>query len=197
VATAVREIYGIDAEVLPPPVMVDVDAPRRPVAGVDSDAWLCVSRLLAYKNVDAVVAAFARLPDERLVVVGDGPEAARLHASAPANVRFVGTVDDGELRWLYGNTRGTVAAAYEDFGLTPLEAAAFGRPSAVYAAGGYLDTVVDGETGVRFAAPEPALIAAAVQRLADETWDAGALRTHAARFSRARFAARLREVVAE
>jgi glycosyltransferase involved in cell wall biosynthesis len=197
VATSVREIYGIEAEVLPPPVMVEIAAPRRPVAGVDTGAWLCVSRLLAYKNVDAVVAAFARLPDERLVVVGDGPEAARLRATAPGNVRFVGTVDDAELRWLYATSRGTVAAAYEDFGLTPLEAAAFGLPSAVYAAGGYLDTVVDGETGVRFAAPEPALIAAAVQRLAGASWDADALRAHAAEFSLARFGARLRDVVSE
>jgi glycosyltransferase involved in cell wall biosynthesis len=197
VAATVRELYGVDAEVVPPPVMVDVDASARPVRGVDDGAWLCVSRLLAYKNVDAVVAAFAALPEERLVVVGDGPEAARLRATAPGNVHFVGTVDNAELRWLYASARGTVAAAYEDFGLTPLEAAAFGRPSAVYQAGGYLDTVVDGETGLFFAAPEPAAIAAAVRRMAATSWDPDALRAHAGRFSLERFRARLQEVVAE
>jgi glycosyltransferase involved in cell wall biosynthesis len=197
VATAVREHYGIEAEVLPPPVMVDVAGDTRAVARVEPDAWLCVSRLLAYKNVDAVVAAFARLPRERLVVVGDGPDADRVRAAAPTNVQFVGTVTDAELRWLYAHTRGTVAAAYEDFGLTPLEAAAFGRPSAVLAAGGYLDTVVDGETGICFAAAEPDAIAAAVARMADEPWDQERLRAQADRFSVARFGARLRDVVAE
>jgi glycosyltransferase involved in cell wall biosynthesis len=197
VAASVREHYGIEAEVLPPPVMVDVTGATRAVVGVEPGAWLCVSRLLAYKNVDAVVAAFARLPGERLVVVGDGPDAESVRAAAPANVRFVGTVDDDELRWLYANTRGTVAAAYEDFGLTPLEAAAFGRPSAVLAAGGYLDTVIDGETGIRFAAPEPDAIAAAVTRMAEESWDGDRLRAQADRFSLARFATRLRDVVTD
>jgi glycosyltransferase involved in cell wall biosynthesis len=197
VAAAVREHYGIEAEVLPPPVMVDVAGDARPVGGVEPGAWLCVSRLLAYKNVDAVVAAFARLPHERLVVVGEGPDAARVRAAAPANVQLVGTVADDELRWLYVNTRGTVAAAYEDFGLTPLEAAAFGRPSAVLAAGGYLDTVVDGETGVYVGAPRADVIADAVTRLAEHSWDPDALRAHAARFSLARFGARMRDVVTE
>jgi glycosyltransferase involved in cell wall biosynthesis len=197
VAASVREHYGIDAEVLPPPVMVDADAIARPLGGVEPGAWLCVSRLLAYKNVDAVVAAFARLPKERLVVVGDGPEGDRVRAGAPPNVQFVGTVSDAELRWLYATTQGTVAAAYEDFGLTPLEAAAFGRPSAVLAAGGYLDTVIDGDTGVCFATPEPDAIAAAVTRLGAVEWDADRLRAQADRFSLARFEARLRDVVAD
>jgi glycosyltransferase involved in cell wall biosynthesis len=197
VAGAVREHYGIDAEVLPPPVTIDTTAEAQPVAGVEPGGWLCVSRLLAYKNVDAVVGAFARLPRARLVVVGDGPDADRVRAAAPGNVQFVGTVSDAELRWLYANSRGTVAAAYEDFGLTPLEAAAFGRPSAVLAAGGYLDTVVDGETGVHFATPEPHVIAAAVAQLGERAWDTEALRAHAARFSLERFGARMREVVTD
>jgi glycosyltransferase involved in cell wall biosynthesis len=197
VAASVREHYGIDAEVLPPPVMVDVAGVTRPVRGVEPGSWLCVSRLLAYKNVEAVVGAFAQMPAERLLVVGDGPDAERVRTAAPPNVQFVGTVADDELRWLYANTRGTVAAAYEDFGLTPLEAAAFGRPSAVLAAGGYLDTVIDGETGIWFAAPEPEAIAAAVARMNGVAWDVDRLQEHANRFSLARFGTRLREVVTE
>ncbi len=93
------------------------------------------------------------------------------------------------------DTAGLVAAAFEDFGLTPLEAAAFGRPTAALRAGGYLDTVVDGETGVHFATPEPAVIAAAVRRMLDSTWDADRLVAQAARFSLDRFTTRLTEVV--
>jgi len=197
VAASVREHYGVDAEVLPPPVMVDVAGVMRPVRAVEPGSWLCVSRLLGYKNVDAVVGAFARMPAERLVVVGEGPDAERVRAAAPRNVQFVGTVADDELRWLYANTRGTVAAAYEDFGLTPLEAAAFGRPSAVLAAGGYLDTVIDDETGICNAMPEPAAIAAAVRARMNSMRDADRLREHANRFSLARFGTRLREVVTE
>ena len=197
VAAAVRTCYGIEAEVLPPPVTIDVAGDARPLAGVEPGAWLCVSRLLPYKNVDAVVRAFARLPHERLVVVGDGPEAAAVRAVAPGNVQFVGTISDAHLRGLYSSCRGSVAAAYEDFGLTPLEAAAFGRPAAVYAAGGYVDTVVDGETGVYFDAPDADSIAGAVAQAANRSWDAEVLRAHAARYSLARFAERMREIVTE
>src|SRR5205823_12380194 len=111
---------------------------------LESGFFLCVSRLLPYKNVGAVVETFAELPSERLVVVGTGPEERRVRTAAAGNVRFLGSVSDEELRWLYGECRGLVAASYEDYGLTPLEAASFGKPSTVLRAGGFLDTVVDG-----------------------------------------------------
>jgi glycosyltransferase involved in cell wall biosynthesis len=147
--------------------------------------------------VDAVVEAFTDLPGERLVVVGQGPELERLRLRAGANVQLVGAVDDDELRWLYANCVGLVAASYEDFGLTPLEAAAFGKPSAVLRYGGFVDTVRDGETGVFFDAPSSNAVRAAVARLRDGDWDEGILRTHAAGYSEAVFAERLRAVVAE
>lgn len=197
IAAAVRQHYGIDAEVLAPPVMIDTSGVQEPIVGIEPGAFLCVSRLMGYKHVDAVVAAFTEMPDSRLVVVGDGPDAARVRAAAPGNVRILGQVSDAQLRWLYANARALVAAAYEDFGLTPLEAAAFGRPAAVLAAGGYLDTVIDGDTGVLFGEPAPRAIAAAVTTLAAREWDADALRAHAAKFSEAHFADRLRAVVAE
>ncbi len=197
VAGEVARCYGIEAEVLAPPVTVELDGSTQPVEGVASGGALCVARLLPYKHVDAVVEAFASGPlrREQLVLVGEGPELARVRHRASPNVRVLGAVSDPELRWLYRNTAGLVAAAFEDFGLTPLEAAAFGRPTAALRAGGYLDTVVDGETGVLFATPEPAVIAAAVRRMLDSTWDADRLVAQAARFSLDRFTTRLTEVV--
>lgn len=192
----IRAAYGLDAEVVPPPFGVASSAPRRPPDGIEPGFYLCVSRLLSYKNVAAVARAFAGLPAERLVVVGEGPEASRLRASAPPNVVFTGAVAEPELRWLYAESRGLVAASYEDFGLTPLEAAAFGKPTAALRFGGYLDTVEDGRTGVFFDTPDAAAILRAVQTLAAESWDAESLRRHAEGFSEARFAARLRELVA-
>jgi glycosyltransferase involved in cell wall biosynthesis len=193
----IARIYGIEAEVIHPPAAIDVDAPRRPLAGIEPGYVLCVSRLLPYKNVAGVVAAFARLSDERLVVVGDGPEELRLRATAGPNVRFAGQVDDEELRWLYGHARCLVAASYEDFGLTPVEAAAFGKPTAALRFGGYLDTVREGETGVFFARPEPVEIAKALGTLLGETWDEAPIRRHALSFSEERFIRRVGEIVDE
>jgi glycosyltransferase involved in cell wall biosynthesis len=191
----IRALYGIEAELLPPPPALAPDEPLRPVDGLEPGFFLCVSRLLPYKNVDAVVEAFAQLPSERLVVVGRGPEAERLRRTAPPNVLLAGSVEDEELRWLYASSVGLVAASYEDFGLTPLEAAAFGKPSAALRWGGFLDTVVAGETGIFFDEPEPQAIAAAVLACLRENWSVQTLERHADAFSEQRFVDRLRQVV--
>jgi glycosyltransferase involved in cell wall biosynthesis len=188
--------YGIEARVIHPPATV-LDAPARPLPGLAPGFLLVVSRLLPYKHVDAVCAAFAALPDEHLLVVGDGPERDRLRARAGDNVELRDHLDDGELRWCYEQAVGLVAASREDFGLTVLEAATAGRPVAALHAGGFLETVVDGTTGVFFADPDPRAIADAVVRLRARSWDEHAIRDHAAQFAPARFRARMREVVDE
>jgi glycosyltransferase involved in cell wall biosynthesis len=194
----VKQAYGIEAEIVPPPFTLRVDGPRRaPSAGLTPGFFLCVSRLMSYKNVRQVVEAFAALPHQRLVVVGSGPDEAPIRAAAGPNVSFTGTVGDAELAWLYGNAAALVAAAYEDFGITPLEAASFGVPIAALRWGGFLDTVVDGETGVFFDRPEPGAIRDAVTKLLDREWDRAALVAHAEAFSEARFAARLTSIVDE
>ena len=195
VRSMIREIYGIEATVLPPPHSVDPHGVQRPVECLDDGYYLCVSRLLPYKNVDAVVEAFSSLRSRRLVVVGQGPDAARLRAAAGPNVRFLERVDDAELRWLYAHTAGLVSASYEDFGLTPLEAAAFGRPSAVLRFGGYLDTVRPGVTGIFFDRPYPSNIMTAVKALDRWEWDPAAIKAHANDFSEEAFVSRLREEV--
>jgi glycosyltransferase involved in cell wall biosynthesis len=193
----VADHYGIEAEVLPPPVSFGPQGPVDPDLETDAGFFLCVSRLMPYKNVDAVVAAFADLPGKRLVVVGGGPMADELAATAPPNVRLVGEVSDARLRWLYRSCRAVVAASYEDFGLTPVESASFGKPVAVLRWGGFLDTTTEGETGMFFDEPEPDQIAAAVRRLARTSWDERSLRAHAERFSMERFSDRLRTIVEE
>lgn len=191
VAERVKSIYGLDAEIVPPPATITPDGPTRALAGVETGFVLCVSRLLSYKNVDAVVHAFAELPEERLVVAGTGPQERVLRAVAGRNVSFVGRVTDDELRWLYANCRALVAASHEDFGLTPLEAAGFGKPTAALRFGGFLDTVEEGQTGVFFEEPTPQAIAAGVRELLAASWSAEAATSSAARFSEARFFQRL------
>jgi glycosyltransferase involved in cell wall biosynthesis len=197
VATLVASLYGVDVEVLPPPLAVDPRGEGRPVLGIDPGYVLCVSRLMAYKNVGAVIEAFARLPRERLVVVGDGPLRQDLLARAPDNVTILGTVDDAELRWLYRSSSALVSASFEDFGLSPIEAAAFGKPSAVLRWGGFLDTLVEGQTGVYIERPEPGAVADAVYRLRRERFDSARLEAHAAGYAPEHFARRMREVVRE
>jgi glycosyltransferase involved in cell wall biosynthesis len=200
VQRSVKEIYGIDAEVLaPPPAMLARTGRMETVDHVARPYVLCVARLLPYKNVDVVIEAVAQIPGLDLVVVGDGPDRKRLSALAASvgSTRLVGRVSDEQLRWLYENSIGLVAASYEDFGLSPLEAATFGKPTAALHDGGYLDTVVGGRTGVFFDAPEVADVTRAVEQLTRSPWDAAAIERHADAFSEQRFIERMRTVVTE
>jgi glycosyltransferase involved in cell wall biosynthesis len=157
-----------------------------------------VSRLLPYKNVDAVVRAFSsNNAENRLVIVGGGPEEGRLRARAGARVLLLGSVTDEQLRWLYGACAGVVAASYEDYGLTPLEGAAFGKPSAVLRWGGFEDTVEEDKTGVFFERPEAKAILNSVRELRARNWNSAEISAHAERFSERAFEKRLREIVAE
>lgn len=134
-------------------------------------------------------------PDERLVVVGDGPERARLLDDLPPNVRILSGISDAELRWTYAHARGLVAPSREDFGLTPLEANAWGLPVVALHDGGYLDTVVDGRTGLFFEEPTAEQIRGAVDRAQAHGWPPEELRAHADSFGEAGFAERIRREV--
>src|SRR5262249_7352940 len=102
---------------------------------------------------------------------------------------------DARLRWLYANARFLVAAATEDFGLAPVEAMAFGTPAVVVRKAGYLETVVEGETGLFFDHVEPVGIAARVRVADARSWSAERLRSHADTFSEAAFSESLGRVI--
>ncbi len=124
----------------------------------------------------------------KLVIVGGGAARAELEAIAGPTVEFRGVVDDAELVKLYGRSRAIVVASEEDFGLTPLEANASGRPVVAYRAGGALETVIDGMTGILYAPSDPLALADAVERCVGTRFDHAILRAHAERFSEAAFA---------
>lgn len=189
----VAEVYGIDADVLPPPVSIDVDGDQARPADVQPGYFLVVGRSRGYKNVGVVCSAFRQLPEQRLVVVGRLPEG----VTPPANVTVVEDVPDAELRWYYANCRAVIAVAHEDFGLTPLEGNAFGRPALVLRAGGFLDTLREGVTGHYIEALTPSAVVRTVRESLSAGLDNRAILEHADRYSQDAFTAELyREVQA-
>lgn len=197
----IADVYGIDADVLPPPHGVSLEGDRDGIPGIAQWApdgyHLVVSRLMPYKNIGQVIAAFAQLPHERLLIVGAGPLRDELTAVATPNVRLVQDLTDAQMRWAYAGTTALIAPSREDFGLTPLEAGAFGKPVLALRGGGYLDTVLEDHTGLFFDAAVPADIRAAVGSARDREWDADLIRDHVNTFAEPRFHALLRGAVAD
>jgi glycosyltransferase involved in cell wall biosynthesis len=191
VADRVRRWYGREADVLPCPVDVD-----RFTAGAGRGGYfIVVSRLLPYKRVDRAIAACA-IAGVPLHVVGTGPDAGRLAALAlGTDTTFHGAVDDAARNALLGDARAAILPGEEDFGLVPLEAAAAGRPTIAYGAGGALETIVEGETGAFFREPHPNALAGAIRAFDPARYDPQRLRAHAEEFRPERFVARLRAIV--
>ncbi|KMK72888.1 glycosyl transferase family 1 [Kocuria rhizophila] len=197
----IKEVYGRDVEIEHPPHRMQDSTETEAVpqmAGFagDGEYFLSVSRLLPYKNVDRVMEALRARPDRRLVLVGTGPLEHQLRQLCPENVLMLSDLSDAQMRGLYRGAMAVVAASHEDFGITPLEGFAFGRPTLALRGGGYLDTVVPGMTGAFFEEPTPEAIGRVLDRFRTDDWDEQAIRDHARRFSEDRFVARLHQVVA-
>ena len=197
IADRIRRVYGRGAEVIHPPVEVE----RFRIADEVDDYYLVVSALVPYKRVDLAIAAATRL-GRRLLVVGRGPEEARLRAMAGPRVRFLGWRSDAEVAGLYARCRAVLFPSVEDFGIVPLEAAAAGRPTIALARGGALETMVgldahEPPTAVFFHEQTVEALADAIVRYeaAATRFEPLALRARAARFDRPLFARRVREYV--
>jgi glycosyltransferase involved in cell wall biosynthesis len=190
VAARVRQAYGREARVIYPPVRTGLFLPD----GEPGDAFLCVSALAPYKRLDVAVDAFTRL-GRPLVVIGRGPEAARLRRRAGPTVRFLGWQDDAALQAAVARCRAFVFPAEEEFGIAPLEAMAAGRPVIAYGRGALAETVVDGVTGVLFREQTPEALIDALRRFDVTGWSAEKIRGHALRFGEARFRDEMRAFV--
>lgn len=180
VADRVRRYYARESEVIHPPV--DLDAFTR--SQTDDGFYLSVGELVDYKRVDILVDAFARMK-KRLVVIGGGKDLARLRRRGGRTVTFLGRVDFETLRAHYAACKALMFSPEEDFGIVPLEAMACGKPVIAYGAGGALETVVEGQTGLFFPAQTPEAVIAAVEAFETSAsrFDGGAIRAHAERFA--------------
>jgi glycosyltransferase involved in cell wall biosynthesis len=181
--------YRRSSTLLHPPIDVARFTPG-PASASESPYYLVASRAVPYKRVDIAVEA-ARLAGRRVIVVGGN------HSNiAPGDgVEVRGIVDDSTLLGLMRGARALLFPQYEDFGMTPLEMNACGRPTIAYGAGGALETIVDGVTGILVPDQSAAAFAEGIRRFESLAFDADVLRGHAEKFSRESFISNLREIV--
>jgi glycosyltransferase involved in cell wall biosynthesis len=189
VATRIRQAYGLDAIVVHPPIGIDPDGDQDPVPDLTEPFFLTVGRARGYKGTSTLIDAFNGMPNQRLVVVGSSNE-----ENVPSNVRVLGKVSEMQLRWLYSSATALISVSREDFGLTPIEANAFGTPVLLLRAGGFLDSTIEGVSGLFIDEVSVDCIRRAVDAFPDN-WDNHAIRQHAGTFSPHSFMKRIVDIV--
>ncbi len=190
----IAKFYRREADLIYPPV----NTQRFGMASPEevSDYYLVASRLVPYKRVDLAVEAFNRL-ELPLLVIGEGRDRPALERMAQANIHFAGRVSQEELVRALSRCRAFLFPGEDDFGIAPLEAMASGRPVIAYAAGGALETVKEGETGVFFGEASAESLSEAVRRLDPSQFDPASLRRHAEAFDVSVFKTKFQAYVAD
>jgi glycosyltransferase involved in cell wall biosynthesis len=178
-AERIRRCYGRESTVVYPPVRTDFFTPDP--AASRGDWLLVVAALEPYKRTDIVIEA-ANRAGFALKVVGGGSQEHALRAIAGPSVEMLGRVDDAELRDLYRRAKALVFPQIEDFGIIPVEAQACGCPVIAFGRGGALETITD-STGMLFDEQSADAVIDAVERFDGSSFDAGACRAQAGRFS--------------
>jgi glycosyltransferase involved in cell wall biosynthesis len=184
VASRIREAYGRDSRVIHPPVDV---ARLLAVEHDPSDAYVVFGRLVPYKRADIAIEACRRL-GRRLIVAGSGRDLERLRGMASGSAQFIGDVPDDQVAQLFARARALLFPGLEDFGMVPVEAQAAGVPVIAYGAGGVLDSVIDGRTGVLYENGSVDALCEAILKFESLSLDDRDLRANAARFAPERFA---------
>lgn len=193
VCERIKKYYRKDAEVIFPPVeterfKVPNLSPQR------ENFYLVVNRLVPYKRVDLAIAAFNKL-GLPLVVVGTGSEERKLKAMAKSNIKFVGSLTDARLAGYYRKCTALVFPQEEDFGIVTVEAQAAGAPVIAFKAGGALDTVIDGKTGVFFEKQTVVSLVAAIKKFKHLRFNGKDLTKNAEKFSKENFKRRFIKLI--
>ncbi len=190
VAERIKKYYRRPAEVIHPPVKTSqffkVSQP--------DDYFLLVARFLPYKKIDLAIEVFNEL-NWPLKIIGDGPEKRRLEKMARANIEFVGLVSEEKLRHFYAHCRAFIFPQEEDFGIAPVEAMASGRPVIAFRAGGALEFIKEGETGIFFNDQTKTSLMEALRCFDNLVFDAAAIQAHARQFDQEVFKKKIRDFV--
>ena len=192
VADRIQKYYRREAVVIPPPVDASrflFDPTTQP-----EDYFLVVSRLMPYKRIDLAIQACNRL-QLPLVIIGSGRDQQRLQQMAGPTIRFLGRLSDAEVLHYYAHCRALILPGEEDFGITPLEAQASGRPVVAYSAGGALASVIDGVTGTFFQEQTVESLAATLAAFDETRYDPQIIRDHALEFDKPRFHRRILQFI--
>jgi glycosyltransferase involved in cell wall biosynthesis len=192
VASRIAKYYRRDSTVIFPPVAVE----DFHVSGHHEDFYLWVGQLVAYKRADLLVDAFNQL-GRRLVIIGEGELLAKLKKIAGPNITFLGLQPFSVIRDHYARCKALVFPGVEDFGIVPVEAMASGKPVLALAAGGALDTIIDGESGILYPEQSTQGVMGAVRRFeaVQGQFDPGVIRAQAERFTLDRFNREFRATV--
>ncbi|HLJ36011.1 MAG TPA: glycosyltransferase [Ktedonobacteraceae bacterium] len=188
VAERIQKYYRRDAIVIPPPIEANrftFDPSTQP-----EDYFLIVCRLIPYKRIDLAIEAcnLLHLP---LVIIGNGRDEERLKKMAGPTIRFMGRLSDEEVLHYYAHCRAFLFPGEDDFGITPLEAQASGRPVIAYGVGGALASVIDGSTGVFFHEQTIDSLASVLATFDEHSFDTQVIRNHALEFDMPRFRRRI------
>ena len=192
VAARIKKYWNRDSSIVFPPVDTEKITPV-PESDVQ-DYFMIISRLVPYKRFDVAIEAFNQL-GLPLKIVGNGRARAGLERMAGRNIEFLGNVTDEEKHHLFAHCRAAIFPAEDDFGIAQVEVQAAGRPVISLAAGGALDTVTDGVTGVLFRPQSAEGVIAAVRRFETLEFSGTTIAESASRFSRDRFEREIREFV--
>jgi len=150
IARRIKKVYGREADVIYPPV----DVERFTLSENKDDFYFTASRMVPYKRIDLIVEAFSKMPNRKLVVIGDGSEMTKIRSKASSNVEILGYQSNEVMEEYMRKAKAFVFAAEEDFGITPVEAQACGTPVIAFGKGGALETIrpygVEKPTGIFF-----------------------------------------------
>lgn len=184
VKNRIAKHYKKDATVIYPPVNTDFYN----ISDEQEDYFLVVSRLVPYKRIDLAVETFNEL-NLPLFIIGDGSEYKKLKSCARSNIKFLGRLSDEEIRCYYSKCRAFIFPGEEDFGITPLEAMASGKPVIAYRAGGVRETVVEGKTGLFFDKQSKESLMETVKNFIsiEDSFKKHDIRNHALKFNEERF----------
>ncbi len=177
VAERVWTTYRRHSVVIPPPI----DLNRFQISSVQDDFYLVLARLVSYKRIDIAIKACNQL-QRRLIIIGDGPDRARLELLAGPTIDFKGRVSDDIVDFHAARCRALLLPGEEDFGMVPLEVNAAGRPAIAYKAGGALDTIRAGVSGLFFEHQTSDSLAQAIEEFESRSWDPVTIRKHAEQF---------------
>ncbi len=187
----IAQYYNRQSTVIHPPV----DTMRfQSAKSSDGDYYLVVSRLIPYKRVDLAVQACTKL-NKKLVVVGTGSELKRLKSLAGPSITFTDALSDKEVTKLYLGCKAFIFTAFEDFGITPVEAMSAGKPVITYGQGGASESVEDGMTGVFFDKQTIESVMAAIEKFESSKFSADTIKKRAQYFSQVQFSQQINDVI--